>query len=321
MLLALGLLATPLSGGAQQAAKVYRLGYLSSHPPETFRVAVLRQALHELGWVEGRNLVIDYRAADGEINRLPALATELARLKPDVIVAVPTVSALAAQRTTQEIPIVFTHVSDPVGSGLVQSLARPGANVTGVTHLNTSLNPKRLEILWHAVPKGTHIAAIWQPGGLGEHTERLMRKQTDAAAGALGVRLQFVEARGLGDLDTALATAVRGRPGGLFVLPGPVFLNSPRRVVELVAKSRLPAMYFAREFAEVGGLMSYGADMSEVLRRAASYVDRLLKGARPADLPVEQSSTFELVINLKTAKALDLTIPPSLLLRADQVIE
>jgi putative tryptophan/tyrosine transport system substrate-binding protein len=316
-----GALAAPLSVEAQEAGKVYRLGYLSSHPAETFRVDVLRQALHELGWVEGRNLVVDYRSADGKINRLPDLAAELIRFKPDVMVAVPTVSALAAQRTTQEIPIVFTHVSDPVGSGLVQSLARPAGNVTGLTHLNTSLNPKRLEVLWHAVPKGAHIAAIWQPGGLGEHTERLMLKQTDAATGALSVGLRFVEVRGPGDLEAAFATAVRGRPGALFVLPGPFFLNYRRRVVELVAKSRLPAMYFAREFVEVGGLMSYGADMTEILRRAASYVDRLLKGARPADLPVEQGSKFELVISLKTAKALGLTIPTSLLVRADQVIE
>jgi putative ABC transport system substrate-binding protein len=316
------ILAAPLAARAQEAGKVYRLGYLSSHPAETFRVDVLRQALKDLGWVEGRNLVVDYRSADGKINRLSDLAADLLRLKPNVIVAVPTVSALAAQRTTQEIPIVFTHVSDPVGSGLVRSLARPAGNVTGLTHLNTSLNPKRLEVLWHVVPKGAHIAAIWQPGGLGEQTERLMLKQTDAAAGALSVGgLRFVEARGPGDLEAAFATAVRGHPGALFVLPGPVFLNNPRRVVELVAKSRLPAMYFAREFVEVGGLMSYGADMTEILRRAASYVDRLLKGARPADLPVEQGSKFELVINLKTAKALGLTIPPSLLARADQVIE
>jgi ABC-type uncharacterized transport system substrate-binding protein len=314
-------LAAPLAAEAQQATNVYRLGYLSSNPPATFRVDVFRQALHDLGWVEGRNLVIDYRSADGKLDRLPALAGELVRLKADVIVAAPTVSALAAQRTTREIPIVFTHVSDPIGSGLVQSLARPGANVTGLTHLNTSLNPKRLEILGHAVPKATYITGVWQPGGLGEHTERLMLKETDSAAAALGVRLQLVEARGSGDLDAAFATAVRASPGALFVLPGPVFLSNARRIVELVARSRLPAMYFAREFAEVGGLMSYGADMTDIMRGAASYVDRLLKGAKPADLPVEQGAKFELVINLKTAKALGLTIPPSLLLRADRVIE
>jgi putative ABC transport system substrate-binding protein len=316
-----GILAAPLAVEAQQARKVWRIGYLSSNPPETFRVHVFRQALHDLGWVEGRNLQVDYRSADGKFDRLPALAAELVRLKSDVIVAVPTISALAAQRTTREIPIVFTHVSDPIGSGLVQSLARPEANVTGLTHLNTSLNPKRLQILRHAAPKETHIAAVWQPGGLGEHTDRLMLKELDAAAGALGVQLQLVEARGSGDLDVAFATAAGARPGVLFVLPGPLFLSNARRVVELVARHRLPAMYFAREFAEVGGLMSYGADMTDILRGAASYVDRLLKGARPGDLPVEQGSKFELVINLKTAKALGLTIPPSLLLRADQVIE
>jgi putative tryptophan/tyrosine transport system substrate-binding protein len=316
-----GVIGAPVAAEAQRTGKVYRLGYLSSNPPGTFRIDVFRQALHDLGWVEGLNLVIDYRSADGQFDRLPALAAELVRLKADVIVAVPTVSALAAQRTTQKIPIVFTHVSDPVGSGLIQSLARPAANVTGLTHLNTSLNPKRLEILRHAVPKDTHITGVWQPGGLGEHTERLMLKETDAAAAALGVRLQLVEARGSRDLDAAFATAARASPGAVFVLPGPVFLSNARRVVELVAKSRLPAMYFAREFADGGGLMSYGADMTEILRRAASYVDRLLKGARPADLPVEQGSKYELIINLKTAKALGLTIPPSPLARADQVIE
>jgi putative ABC transport system substrate-binding protein len=321
LVLVLAILTTPLAVEPQQAGKVYRLGYLSSNPPETFRIDVLRQALHDLGWIERRNLLIDYRSADGKLDRLQALAAELVRLKADVIVAVPTVSALAAQRATREIPIVFTHVSDPIGSGLVQSLARPAANVTGLTHLNTSLNPKRLEILRHAVPNDMHIAAVWQPGGLGEHTERIMLKETEAAAVALGLRLQLVEARGAGDLDTAFATAVRAGPGALVVLPGPVFLSNARRVVQLAAEKRLPAMYFAREFAEAGGLMSYGADMTDILRGAASYVDRLLKGARPADLPVEQGSKFELVINLKTAKALGLTIPPSLLLRVDQVIE
>jgi putative ABC transport system substrate-binding protein len=321
-LVGVGALVTlPTVTQAQQAGKVYRIGYLSSNPPETFRVPVFRQALHHLGWVEGRNLLIDYRSADGKFDRLPALAAELVRLKSDVIVAAPTISALAAQRTTREIPIVFTHVSDPIGSGLVQSLARPEGNVTGLTHLNTSLNPKRLEILRHAVPKETHIAAFWQPGGLGEHTDRLMLKELDAAVGALGVQLQLVEARGSGDLDAAFATAARARSGVRFVLPGPLFLSNARRVVELAARHRFPTMYFAREFAEVGGLMSYGADMTDILRGAASYVDRLLKGARPGDLPVEQGSKFELVINLKTAKALGLTIPPSLLLRADHVIE
>jgi ABC-type uncharacterized transport system substrate-binding protein len=306
---------------ARAEVKLYRIGYLSPNHPKTFGVDVFRQALNDLGWVEGRNVSIDYRSADGRFDRLPRLAAELVSLKPDVIVAVSTVSALAAKKTTRSIPIVFTYVSEPVASGLVQTLARPTANITGVAHHNASLNPKRLEILQNAVPNATHIVGLWQPGGLGDFTDRLMLKQTDAAAATLGVRIQLVEARGLADLDGAFATAARARPEALFVLPGPVFRSNAQRVVELVAKSRLPAMYFGREFPEAGGLMSYGADLTDILKSAAAYVDRLLKGARPADLPVEQSAKFELVINLKTAKALGLTIPPALLLRADQLIE
>jgi putative ABC transport system substrate-binding protein len=318
----LGALAAPLVVEAQQAGKVYRVGYLSSHSPETFRIEAFRQALHELGLVEGRNLVIDYRSADGKIDRLPELATELVRLKVDVIIAVPTVSALAAKRTTQTIPIVFTHVSDPVGSGLVPTLARPGGNVTGFTHVNVGLSPKRLEFLKETTPNVTRVVALWQPGGLGERTETILLKETEAAARALGIQLQFFEARGSSDFDRALRTVTQDDAGAaLMVLPGPLFLNEHRRVVDLVARTRLPAVYFAREFAEAGGLMSYGADMADILRGAASYVGKILKGAKPADLPVEQGSKFELVINLKTAKALGLTIPPSLLLRADQVIE
>jgi putative tryptophan/tyrosine transport system substrate-binding protein len=319
--LALGVLAASLDAEAQPTGKVYRIGYLSSNPPETFRVHVFRQALRESGWVEGRNIIVEYRSADGKLDRLPALAAELAGLNVDVIVAVPTVSALAAKRATSKIPIVFTHVSDPVGTGLVTSLARPGGNVTGFTHLNTSLNPKRLEILRETVPQVAEVAALWHPGGLGERTERAMLKEAEAAARALSLSLQLLEARGPADLDRAFAAVARGRSGALIVLPGPVFLSEPGRVVALVAKSRLPAIYFAREFAEAGGLMAYGADMADILRGAASYVDQILRGTEPANLPVEQGAKFELVINLKTARALGLTIPPALLLRADQIIE
>ena len=230
-------------------------------------------------------------------------------------------SALTAQSATSNIPIVFTHVSDPIGTGLVRTFARPTANLTGLTHLNASLNPKRLEILRQALPKEADITGVWQRGGLGEHTERVMLAETNAAAATLGFRLRLLEVRSAGELDAAFATAVRERPGALFVLPGPVFRSNAQRVVELVARAALPAVYFGREFPEVGGLMSYGADLADTMRAAASYIDRLLKGARPADLPVEQGSKFELVINLKTAKALGLTIPPSLLVRADQLIE
>jgi putative ABC transport system substrate-binding protein len=231
------------------------------------------------------------------------------------------VSAVAAKRATQTIPIVFTHVSDPVGSGLVSTLARPGGNVTGFTHVNVGLSPKRLEFLKETIPKVTRVVALWHPGGLGERTENIMLNETEAAARALGIQLQFLEARGSSDFDRAFGTVTKQGAGALMVLPSPLFLTEHRRVVELVAKTRLPAVYFAREFAAAGGLMSYGADMADILRGAASHVDKILKGAKPADLPVEQGSKFELVINLKTARALSLTLPPALLLRADQVID
>ena len=314
-------MAAPLAADAQPADKLYRIGYLTSNPPETFGVHVFRQALRESGWMEGRNIIVEYRSADGKLDRLPSLAAELVRLNVDVIVAVPTVSALAAKRATPKIPIVFTHVSDPIGAGLVTSLARPGGNVTGLTHLNASLNPKRLAILRETAPQAAQVAAVWHPGGLGQRTERTMLEEIETAARALGMSLRLLEARGPAELDSVFAAVVRSRSDAVIVLPGPVFLSEPGHVVGLVAKSRLPAIYFAREFAEAGGLMAYGADMADILRSAAIYVDKILRGIDPANLPVEQGSKFELVINLKTAKALGLTIPLSLLVRADQVIE
>jgi putative ABC transport system substrate-binding protein len=319
--LALALLVPPLVVSAQPASKVARIGYLNSHSPERFRVELFRQALHESGWIEGRNLIIDYRSAGGKFDRLPELAAELVGLKVDAIVAVNTVSALAAQRATQTIPVVFMYVSDPVGSGLVPSLARPRGNITGLTHLNAALSPKRLEILKQTVPGATHMAALWHPAGLGERTGATMSRETREAARVLGVRLEFLEARGSDDLDRALAGLTRERAGALIVLPSPMLLNEPQRIVDLVSRTGVPAVYFAREFAEAGGLLAYGADMADIVRGAARYVDKVLKGAKPADLPVEQGSKFELVVNLKTAKALGLTIPPSVLNRADQLIE
>jgi putative tryptophan/tyrosine transport system substrate-binding protein len=212
-------------------------------------------------------------------------------------------------------------VSDPVGSGLVPTLARPGGNVTGFTHVNVGLSPKRLEFLKETIPNAGRVVALWHPGGLGERTENILLRETEAAARTLGIQVQFLEVRGSGDFDRAFGTVAKGGAGALIVLPGPLLLNERQRVVDLVAKNRLPAVYFAREFAAAGGLMSYGADMAPILRGAASYVDKILKGTKPADLPVEQGSKFELVINLKTAKALGLTIPQSILLRADQIIE
>ena len=229
--------------------------------------------------------------------------------------------ALAAKQATRTIPIVFTAAGDPVASGLVTSLARPGGNVTGLSSLAPELVGKRLELLKQAVPGVSRVAVLWQPGALGERTDKDMLKGAEVAARALGVRLQFVEARGPADFDRAFSDMTRARAGALTVLPSTMFLSERRRLVDLAAKNRLPAVYPSREFVDAGGLMSYGPNLADLFRRAATYVDKILKGAKPGDLPVEQPTKFELVINLKTAKALGLTIPPSLLARADQVIE
>jgi len=307
-----------LPAQAQPAEKVARIGYLAPHSPQTWQVDVLRQGLRDLGWAEGRNLIIDYRSAEGRFDRLPALAAELAALKVQVIVAVATVPALAAKRASDTIPIVFTHVSDPVGSGIVSSLARPGANVTGFTHFNAvGLGPKRLELLRQVKPGADSFAALWHPGGLGDRTEKDMLKETADAARALGLPLQFVPVRGLHELEAAFAS-LGGRP--LVVLPSPIFRNDPKLLADLAAKYRLPAVFFDREFAEAGGLIAYGADMAAVVRGAAGYVDRILRGARPSELPVVQATRFELLINLKAANELGLAIPQALFIQADEVI-
>jgi len=307
-----------LPARAQPAEKVARIGYLAPHSPQTWQVDVLRQGLRDLGWAEGRNLIIDYRSAEGRFDRLPALAAELAALKVQVIVAVATVPALAAKRASDTIPIVFTHVSDPVGSGIVSSLARPGANVTGFTHFNAvGLGPKRLELLRQVKPGADSFAALWHPGGLGDRTEKDMLKETADAARALGLPLQFVPVRGLHELEAAFAS-LGARP--LVVLPSPIFRNDPKLLADLAAKYRLPAVFFDREFAEAGGLIAYGADMAAVVRGAAGYVDRILRGARPSELPVVQATRFELLINLKAANELGLAIPQALFIQADEVI-
>ena len=316
------LLASPLAAEAQQAAKVARIGYLSPnlaanrHMQEAFR-----QGLRDLGYVEGRNLVIEYRDAEGKADRLPALAAELVALKVDVIVAAGPPAALAAKQATRTLPIVFASSGDPVTSGLVTSLARPGGNVTGLSAVAPELVGKCLEQLKQAVPGVSRVAVLWQPGGLGERTDKYILKEAEVAARALGVRLQFVEARGPADFDRAFSDMTRARAGALTVLSTPMFVSERRRLVDLAAKNRLPAVYPWREFVDAGGLMSYGPNLADMFRRAATYVDKILKGAKPADLPVEQPTKFELVINLKTAKALGLTIPPSLLGRADEVIQ
>ncbi len=320
--LAGGLLAAPFAAEAQQAAKVPRIGYLSAnlaaarHPQEAFL-----QGLRDLGYVEGRNVVIEYRNAEGKFERLPALAAELVALKVDVIVVGGTPQALAVKQATRTLPIVFPVAVDPVASGLVTSLARPGGNVTGLSALLPELVGKCLEQLTQAVPGVSRVAALWQPGALGERTDKDMLKEAEVAARALGVRVQFIEARGPADFDRAFSDMTRARAGALTVLGSAMFNSERRRLVDLAAKNRLPAVYPQREFVDAGGLMSYGPNIADLFRRATTYVDKILKGAKPADLPVEQPTKFELLINLKTAKALGLTIPQSLLLRADEVIQ
>ena len=321
--LAGGLLTVPFVAEAQPATKAPRIGLLglnlatNRNLPEAFR-----QGLRDLGYVEGRNVVIEYRDAKGKFERLPALAAELVALKVDVIMTGGRPQALAASQATRTLPIVFTGVGDPVLIGLVTSLARPDGNVTGLT-LSTGpeLVGKRLELLKQAVPGVGRVAVLWQPDAPGEPKENDgALKAAEVAARALGVRLQIVEARGPADFDKAFAEMTRARAGAVTVFGGAMFANERGRLVDLVAKNRLPAVYPNRDYVDAGGLMSYGPDVADLWRRAATYVDKILKGAKPADLPVEQPTKFELVINLKTARALGLAIPQPVLGRADEVI-
>jgi putative tryptophan/tyrosine transport system substrate-binding protein len=322
--LALGLLAVPLNAGAQPAARLPRIGYLGNNlaggdprPREAFL-----QGLHGLGYVEGRNALIEYRDAEGQLERLPALAAELVGEKVDVIVAGGgTLAALAAARATTVIPIVFASVGDPVSDGLVTSLARPGGNVTGLAPLFPQLLGKCLELVRQAVPGPGRMAVLLKPDAFPERTRAEILKSAEEAARALGVRLQIVPARGPEDLDRAFGDMKRGRAGALAVLATPAFDGTRQRLVDLAAKNRLPTVYSHRAYVDAGGLMSYGPDLADLFRRAASYVDKILKGAQPGDLPVEQATKFELVINLRAAKALGLTVPPSLLGRADELIQ
>ncbi len=318
-----GAAAWPLAADAQQAGKVYRVGYLSTNFPsvETFRVDGFRQALRDLGYVEGKNIVIEYRFAEGRHDRLPDLAAELVRLEIDVMVTGGTPGTRAARQATRTIPLVMTLVGDPVAAGLVDSLARPGGNITGLTQISPQLSGKRLELLKEAFPEISR-AAVFVDKELAAQRMTQPLQETQVAASALGITLQLLEVEGANpDLDGAFGRATSGRADALIVLPGPVLERHMKRVVDLAAMTRLPAMYPTKEFVEAGGLMSYGPDFVDLFRRAATYVDKILKGTKPADLPVEQPTRFELVINLGAAKSLGLTIPASLLARADEVIE
>jgi putative ABC transport system substrate-binding protein len=320
-----GAVVAPLAAEAQPLTKVPRIGYLeiasAELPVAQAMVDAFRQGLRERGYVEGQTFVIEYRAAAGRAERLPDLVAELVRLKVNVIVASATPAALAAKQATTTIPIVSAVMGDPVGDGLVASLARPGGNITGLTFLAPALVAKRLQLLKEAVPGASHVAALLHPGVYGEHTMKDMLKEAEVAAQTLGVQLQLLEARSPNEFDRAFSAMVTNSASGLVVFPSPMFYGAHRRLVDLAAKHRLPAIYAFQEAVAGGGLMSYGTSIPDLSRRAATYVDKILKGAKPGDLPVEQPTKFELLINLKTAKALGLAIPPSLLGRADQIIE
>jgi putative ABC transport system substrate-binding protein len=319
LIVTLSLLA-PLAAGAQGPGKIPRIGYaMSRAASEDQRVLdAARQGLRELGYVEGQNIALEVRWAEGRYERFPELVAELVRLKVDVLVAATTPGALAAKNATRTIPVVMLAVGDPVGSGLVASLARPGGNLTGLSLLNTEVHGKRLELLKQALPGISRVAVLTNPGN---PIHAVFWKETHAAAQTLGVQLQPVKLRGPEDFDEALAATARGRAEALLAFDDSLTLAYRTRLVPLVAKARLPAMYGFREFPEAGGLMSYGTNNLDQYRRAATFVDKILKGAKPADLPVEQPTKFELVVNLKAAKALGLAIPPSVLARADDVIE
>ncbi len=311
------LLAAPLPA---QAQKVYRIGYLwpadrSSSAPLT---EAFLQGLRELGYVEGRNIVIDWRYAEGKLNKLPDLAAELVRLKADLIVAVSPQSVQAAKEATTTVPIVMVAVADPVTYGFVTSLARPGGNVTGMAFLLPEISTKRLELLREIMPKLSRVAVLWNASN---PYRALDLRVLQAGARAVGVTLLSLEVRGLDDLERAFEAASRERADGLLTLEDPFTVAHRTRIVDLALKHRLPAIYAEQVFIQTGGLMSYGPVLLENFRRGAAIVDKILKGAKPADLPVEQPTRFELVINLKAAKALGLTLPASLLLRADKVIE
>jgi putative ABC transport system substrate-binding protein len=307
-----------VSLAAAEASGTPRLGVLAptscSHP----NFVALREGLTALGYVEGRTIIIECREAAGRSEQLPEQAAELVRLGVDVLLTDGTRAALAAQRATKAIPIVMATVGDPVGSGLVTSLARPGANITGLSLMAAEINNKRVELLKAVLPRVMRVAVLANPDN---PASAAGMAGTEVAAHSLGLATYVVAARREEDLDRAFTEILKRQARALIVLPDPILYTHRAQIVLLAAKSRLPAIYEAREFAEDGGLMTYGPRITENFRRAATYVDKILKGAKPADLPVEQPTKFELVINLKTAKALGLTIPPSLLARADQVIE
>ncbi|TMA83866.1 MAG: ABC transporter substrate-binding protein [Deltaproteobacteria bacterium] len=304
----------------QQPTKVPRIGYLGAASPSATseRIEAFRRGLRELGYVEGKNIVIERRSAEGKSDRLPALAVELVRLKVDVIVTGGSAATRPAKEATSTIPIVMAPDSDPVGNGFVASLARPGGNITGLATLAPELSGKRLELLKEVVPRLSRVAVL---GSSTEPANAQSLKETELAAGAFGVKLQYLGILGSKDIETAFGAASKARADAVLVLGGAVLNSHRTQIADLAVKSRLPAIYHRQEFVEDGGLMSYDANPNDLARRAATYVDKILKGAKPADLPVEQPTKFEFIINLKAAKQIGLTIPPNLLARVDKVFK
>ncbi|MBI2349429.1 MAG: ABC transporter substrate-binding protein [Deltaproteobacteria bacterium] len=315
-------LSTPFAAQAQQTKKVPRIGYLdasgdSSAPSPSLEA--FRQGLRDLGYIEGRNILVEYRYAVGKLDRIPGLVAELVQLKVDVLVAPVLPAIRAAKQATKTIPLVMVLAVDPVATGIVDSLARPGGNITGLTRLTRDLSGKRLELLREAVPGLSRVGVLWDTEAPGP---AIAFKEYEAAARALKIQLQSLEVQGPNPgLEGAFGAASKGRAGGLVVITNPVLRRFLKRITELANKNRLPSIYEVSEYVEGGGLMSYASSETESFRRAATYVDKILKGAKPADLPVEQPTKFELVINLKTAKQIGLTIPPNVVARADKVMK
>jgi ABC-type uncharacterized transport system substrate-binding protein len=313
------LLASPGVAHAQPTGKVPRVGYLFYGSPGPSReIDAFRQGMRELGYIEGQSIAVEYRFASGQVERYPGLAADLVRLKVDVIVAPATPQALAAKQATSSIPIVFVLVADAVGAGLIMNFARPGGNITGLTSSSAELGGKRLELLKQMVPRASRVAVLYNPT---DRSNVLILKQLQESAPTLGLILQPLEVREPREFEGAFVAMTRERAHAMFGTPGALTFEHRRVLVDLAAKHRIPAMWGHRSFVDAGGLMSYAVNLYDQNRQAAVFVDKILKGAKPADLPVEQPTKFELVINLKTAKALGLTIPQTLLLRADQVIE
>jgi len=311
--------AWPLAAHAQQAGKTYKIGWLNAGSFERSpALAAFLDALRELGWIEGKTFAFERRYAENRPERLPELAAELVQLNVDVIVGVATLAPLAAKRATTTIPIIMTNAGDPLGTGLVDSLARPGGNVTGMSLMAPDLGGKRLELLKELLPGLARVAVLWNAAN--PYSARVF-KQVQAAGGTLGIEVQSLEMRNPDDYDGAFEVARKQRPDAMITVEDPLTYTYRKRIADFAAGQQLPSLSGLSEFAVAGGLMSYGANNADLFRRAAGYVDKILKGAKPADLPVQQPTEFELVINLKTAKALGVTIPPSLLVRAEEMIE